>query len=157
MYYERADMCLLPLDSSRDSKLVSFYKLIEKYDLSPVYSCDVVTPDGSVSTRYALLQKEMSVPTREVRNFENGCLFEFSLAPDNSVTLSDVLGAAKSCGMTLYKVDSRPSAHSEGTFTYDVIVNVCNACELDAFVLFMTLAVPQYEPLGIYPHIRVGE
>ena len=37
VYYGRSDMCLLPLDNSRDSKLVSFYKLIEKYELFPIF------------------------------------------------------------------------------------------------------------------------
>lgn len=154
VYYERSDMCLLPLDSSRDSKLVSFYKLIEKYELAPVYSCDVATPDGSVTTRYALLKRAVSVPEREKRSRDGGCMLEFNLSPDESMTLSDVLGAAKSCGLTLYKVDSLPSTYSEGTFTYDVILNVGDAAGLDAFMLFLTLAVPQYELLGIYPHIR---
>ena len=153
VYYSRADMCLLPLDSSRDSKLVSFYKLMEKYELFPVYSCDVTAPEGA-TTRYALLAKSIALPERDKRTRETGCLFEFTLAASTDDCISDVLTAAKLCGLDIYKIDSLPSTYDEGSFTYDMVLSVPSPEELDAFVLFMTLCVPQYEPLGIYSHIR---
>ena len=152
-YYGRASMCLLPLDSSRDSKLVSFYKLMEKYELFPVYSCDVTAPEGA-TTRYALLAKSMSLPQRDMRTRENGCLFEFTLATGTGDCISDVLTAAKLCGLDIYKIDSLPSTYDEGSFTYDLVLSVSSPEELDAFVLFMTLCVPEYEPLGVYNQIR---
>ena len=154
VYYERADMCMLPLDSSRDAKLISFYRLIDKYELSPVLSCDVTTPDGSVTTRYALLSKSISLPKKENRS---GCFFEFSLVTDDGAALGDVLNAAVECGLTLYKVDSIPLTYSTGKFSSEVILIGGDPKGLDAFVLFLTLAIPEYEPLGIYPHIRQGE
>ncbi len=154
VYHGRADMCMLPLDSSRDAKLISFYRLIDKYELSPVYSCDVTTPDGSVTTRYALLKRSITLPDKEARN---GCFFEFSLVPDGGATLGDVLTAAAECGLTLYKVDSIPLTYNSSEFSCEVILKVGDPAGLDAFVLFLTLAMPQYEPLGIYPHIRQGE
>ncbi len=153
VYYGRADMCLLPLDSSRDSKLVSFYKLIEKYELFPVYSCDVAAPEGA-TTRYALLAKAINLPEKAFRNRENSCLFEFTLVCDSRDCLSNVLTAAKLCGLTVYKIDSLPSTYDEGNYTYDIILSVSEAEELDAFVLYMSLCVPQYEPLGVYSHIK---
>ncbi len=154
VYYERADMCMLPLDSSRDAKLISFYRLIDKYELSPVLSCDVTTPDGSVTTRYALLSRSISLPARENRS---GCFFEFSLVTDDGAALGEVLTAAVRCGLTLYKVDSIPLTYSQGKFSSEVILKASEPKGLDAFVLFLTLAIPEYEPLGIYPHIRQGE
>ncbi|MBQ8552090.1 MAG: hypothetical protein IJ428_04665 [Clostridia bacterium] len=154
VYYGRADMCMLPLDSSRDAKLISFYRLIDKYELNPVFSCDVTTPDGSVTTRYALLKRAIALPDKTKRS---GCFFEFSLVPDDGATLGDVLSAAAECGLTLYKVDSIPLTYNSSEFSCEVILKVGDAPGLDAFVLFLTLAMPQYEPLGIYPHIRQGE
>jgi len=153
VYYGRADMCLLPLDSSRDSKLVSFYKLIEKYELFPVYSCDVTAAEGA-TTRYALLAKSVALPERHMRTREKGCLFEFTLSSGHGDCISDVMTAAKLCGLDVYKIDSLPSTYDEGSFAYDMVLSVSAPEELDAFVLFMSLCVPQYEPLGIYSHIR---
>lgn len=154
VYYGRADMCMLPLDSSRDAKLISFYRLIDKYELCPVFSCDVTTPDGNVTTRYALLKRSFGLPSREHLSKPNFCFFEFTIVPDERSALCDVLAAAKECGLTLYKVDSIPLTYSDSEFACDVILKVGDTKGLDTFVLFLTLAVPQYEPLGIYPHIR---
>lgn len=154
VYYGRADMCMLPLDSSRDAKLISFYRLIDKYELNPVLSCDVVTPDGSVTTRYALLKRSMCLPERSARG---GCFFEFSLVPDRGPALCDVLCAAKECGLSLYKIDSIPLTYNDRKFSCELIFKVGDPMGLDAFILFLSLAIPEYEPLGIYPHISTGE
>ena len=157
VYYGRADMCMLPLDSSRDAKLISFYRLIDKYELNPIYSCDVTTPDGSVTTRYALLQRGMSVPSYTYLDTPNSCFFEFNLILDESTAFFDVLQAARAFDLTLYKVDSIPLTYSDSEFACDIIFKVGNARGLNAFVLYLNLAVPQYEPLGIYPHIRTED
>lgn len=153
VYYGRADMCMLPLDSSRDAKLISFYRLIDKYELSPVYSCDVTTPDGDVTTRYALLRRSFGIPKKEHLETPDFCFFEFTLIPDDGASLCDVLAAAKECGLSFYKVDSLPLTYSSSKFACDVILKVGSAHGLDAFALFLALAMPQYEPLGIYPHM----
>ena len=154
VYYGRADMCMLPLDSSRDAKLISFYRLIDKYELSPVYSCDVTSPDGGITTRYALLRRTIGLPEPEQLEKANSCFFEFTLVPDESNALCDVLWAARECGLSLYKVDSIPLTWSDSEFACDVILRVNSRQGLTAFALFLALAVPQYEPLGIYMHIR---
>ncbi|MBQ8249024.1 MAG: hypothetical protein IJY93_03965 [Clostridia bacterium] len=153
VYYGRADMCMLPLDSSRDAKLISFYRLIDKYELSPIFSCDVTTPDGSVTTRYALLAKSPALPKNEVLTKCDRFFFEFSLIPSDGPILCEVLSAASKCGLSLYKVDSIPLSYNESEFSCDVILKVGSVAGLEAFVLFLALAIPQYEPLGFYPHI----
>ena len=154
VYYGRADMCMLPLDSSRDAKLISFYRLIDKYELSPIYSCEVTTPDGNITTRYALFKKSRAMPTDEALKKCDRLFFEFSLIPNNAKTLSEVLSAALRCGLELYKVDSLPLTYNESEFSCDVILEAADGARLEAFLLFLTLAVPQYEPLGLYPHIN---
>ena len=157
VYYGRADMCMLPLDSSKDAKLISFYRLIDKYELSPIYSCDVTTPDGSVTTRYGLFKKSLSLPERSKLDEGDSCFFEFTLESDGGAALCDVLSAARSCGMSLYKVDSIPLTYKSGEFSCDIIMKIGSFRGLNTFILFLTLSVPQYEPLGIYPHICTEE
>ena len=149
VYYGRADLCMLPLDSSRDAKLISFYRLIDKYELSPVMSCDVTSPDGSVTTRYALLRRGIGLP----ETLDDSIFFEFTLVPDEDAALCDVLEAARECDLTLYKVDSIPLTYSDSEFSSDIILKIGTKRGFEAFALFMTLAVPQYEPLGVYRHI----
>ncbi len=153
VYYGRADMCMLPLDSSRDAKLISFYRLIDKYELNPIFSCDITTPDGSVTTRYALLKKSIGIPKPEHREKCDSCFFEFTVVPDSSGNLGDILTAAKECGLSVYKIDSIPLTYSDNEFSCDMILKVEDMRELESFVLFLTWMFPQYEPLGIYTHI----
>lgn len=157
VYYGRADMCMLPLDSSRDAKLISFYRLIDKYELNPIYSCDVTTPDGSVTTRYALLKRGISVP--DMKNLDNNgsCFFEFNLILDDTSAFENVLSAAKQFDLTLFKADSIPLTYSDSQFACDMIFKVGNAEGLSTFVLYLNLAIPQYEPIGLYPHINTEE
>ena len=153
VYYGRADMCILPLDSSRDAKLISFYRLIEKYELKIVMSCDVASMDSGVNTRYALLRKTASLMSgKPVGNRE--MFFEFSFVPDESSGLADVLTAAERCGLSLYKVDALPLTYTDNEFSFDVILRCQELPRV--FALYMSLAVPQYELLGVYRHIGVS-
>ncbi|MBQ8509744.1 MAG: hypothetical protein IJ493_07550 [Clostridia bacterium] len=153
VYYGRADMCILPVDSSRDAKLISFYRLIDKYELKIALSCDVTSPDGSVTTRYALLRKSLELPRQSWLDAADASFLEFSLIPDEKVSLADVLRAAEVCGLYIYKIDALPLSYSDSEFSYDIILRVGEG-GFESFALFLALAVPQYEPLGIYPHIR---
>ena len=154
VYYGRCDMCMLPLDSSKDAKLVSFYRLIDKYELNIICSCDVTTPDGSVTTRYALLKRGMAVPESEKLDEENSCFFEFGLTLDGNDTFEEVLAAANIFGLTLYRMDSIPLTSGDSKVACDLIFKIGNARGINAFVLYLGLVIPQYEPIGIYPHIH---
>lgn len=153
VYYGRADMCMLPLDSSRDAKLISFCRLINKYELKIVISCDVTSSDGAVTTRYALLKKTLSLPDYKTKEKYDALLLEFSFVPDEDISLADVLFAAENFGLKLYKVDAIPLSYSDSEFSYDVILS-CREEKIESFALFMSLAAPQYETLGIYPHFK---
>jgi hypothetical protein len=152
VYYGRAEMCMLPLDSSRDAKLISFFRLIDKYELKVVISCDVSSSDNGVTTRYALLKKNISVPDPALTGYDT-LLFEFDFVPDENISLAEVLFAAEKFGLKLYKVDAIPLSYSDSEFSYDVILS-CRDHKIEAFALFMALAAPQYEPIGFYPHLR---
>ncbi len=152
VYYGRADMCILPVDSSRDAKLVGFYRLIDKYELHIVLACDIPSADGSVTTRFALLQKALELPSQKRLEKADGCYFEFTLIPGPLAALADVLCAAERCGLGFFKIDALPLSYSDSEFSYDVILKTGG--ELEAFALYLSLAVPQCEPLGIYPKLR---
>lgn len=152
VYYGRADMCILPLESSRDAKLIGFCRMIDRFELKIVLACDVTSPDGSVTTRYALLRRSLTFP--EVLPPESDArLLELSFVPTEGITLADVLSAAAGFGLGLYKVDAIPLSYSDSEFSYDVILH-CPDRAVEPFALFMALAAPQYETLGVYAHIR---
>lgn len=152
VYYGRADMCILPLDSSREAKLIGFCRLIDRFELKIVLSCDVTSSDGGVTTRYALLRKNLTFP-ETLPPESDARLLELSFVPTEGITLADVLSAAAGFGLELYKVDAIPLTYSDNEFAYDVILH-CPDRAVEPFALFMALAAPQYETLGVYAHIK---
>ena len=101
-------------------------------------------------TRYALLRKSAFLPS-EKQDKKGELFFEFSFVPDESSALCDVLTAAADCGLRLYKVDALPLTYTDSEFLYDVILRCPETPEV--FALYMSLAVPQYELLGVYRHM----
>lgn len=152
VYYGRADMCILPLDSSRDAKLIGFMRLVDKYELRIKLSCDITSSDQSVTTRYALLTKSAEYPAPSMLELKVPLFFEFSFVPDETNTLASVLFLSECCQLKLYKVDAIPLTYSDSEFSYDVVLD-CTTGSIDTFALYMLLSVPQYELLGIYPHL----
>ena len=152
VYYGRADMCILPLDSSRDAKLIGFCRLIDRFELKIVLTCDISSPDGGVTTRYALLRKNLAftvpLPPESDTRF-----LELSFVPTEGIELADVLSAASSFGLKLYKVDAIPLSYSDNEFSYDVVF-YCPDRSVEPFALYMALSAPQYETLGVYAHIK---
>ena len=135
------------------SAYIGYFSVIDKYELNPIFSCDITTPDGSVTTRYALLKKSIGIPKSEHREKCDSCFFEFTRVPDSSANLGDILTAAKECTLSVYKIDSIPLTYSDSEFSCDIILKVDDMKELESFVLFLALVFPQYEPLGIYTHV----
>lgn len=152
VYYGRADMCILPVDSSRDAKLIGFCRLIDKYELKIVLACDIVSNDGGLTTRYALLRKTLTFP-EVLPPLCDARLLELSFVPTEGISLADVLTAASRFGLALYKVDAIPLTYSDNEFSYDVILH-CPDRAVEPFALFMALAAPQYSTLGVYAHIK---
>lgn len=152
VYYSRADMCILPLDSSRDAKLIGFCRLIDKYELKIVLTCDITAGADGVTTRYALLSKNLTF-SDDLPDCCDARFLELSFVPSEEITLAELLTAAGNFGLKLYKVDAIPLTYSDNDFAYDVILH-CPDRAVEPFALFMALAAPQYETLGVYAHIK---
>lgn len=50
------EACILPIEHAHDGKLLGFYRLIDRYELKIVCTCDIAQQDGTES-RFALLKK----------------------------------------------------------------------------------------------------
>lgn len=154
VYSGRADMCILPLYNSRDAKLVSFYRLIEKYELKIILSCDISSPGEDMTTRYALLA-HCGTFTNPIRIDGDSCtLMELSFVPDRDVPLHSLLQAAVDSGFEVYKVDSLPLTYSDNDFSYNIVLN-CEKADIKRFLMFLKLAAPHHEIIGLFPHILV--
>lgn len=153
VYYSRAGLCILPIQNSTDGNLVSFRKLINKYDLKTVMTCSVDTPNNNY-TKFALLKKNIENIRLKSHNIRYQTFLEFTITLSDTAELSQLLRAAESYNMRLHKIDSMPVSYSENQYSYDIVIAV-NDSEFDlmCFICYLYLEMPQFTPVGLYKHL----
>ncbi len=100
VYYERCSHTLLPVYSSSDGVLLSFYKLLLKYDLRIVRSCTVKTNDEGYM-KYALAAKY--TPENSEIQAEN---MDISVVLSESERYGDFISACEVFGASVITVNS---------------------------------------------------
>jgi len=142
--------CILPLENSSEGQLNSLARLIDRYELKIACTCDVTASDGSRTTRFALLRREI-LPV--ISQGEPLC-FEFAAPLQESLSGASLLCAAELCGLSLERMDSRPQTADPTTSQFTRFVYRIDRGNLPAFLLFLFSRAPFAEPIGIYPHLR---
>ena len=143
------EACILPIEHAHDGKLNGFYRLIDRYDLKIACTCSLSQAD-SVESRFALLKKNISaVPPRQ----RMGHCFELSITPGSGTSIAALLNAAELCSLRLRRVDTLPLEYADDEFAFHIVLTANNDADFLPFLLFLTLKMPQYNPIGIFPHI----
>lgn len=149
VYNRLCEYCILPIENSADGKMMSFYSLIDKYELKITAVCDVEYADGSKITRFALLcrgAREQHFPG------ESGQYFEFALTAERYPTVSDLLAAARYCGLSFVRTDSVPVSYQYHEYMHYIVLDAQDA-DVVSFLIFLTVYAPQYSPVGLFSKI----
>ena len=150
LYYDRATACILPLENSSDGKLLRFYSLLTKYDLRIAYVTSVTAYDTDVTTRYALLRRNLSVPRPEDTD-ALGMYLELRMTADEDIPLFRILAAADAYHLSLIRVDSVPGPNEDDDrIAYDLILRVDDGGDPASMLTYCYLLVPGFTLLGIY-------
>ena len=150
LYYDHATACILPLENSSDGKLLRFYSLMAKYDLRIAYVTSVAAYDNDVTTRYALLRRNLSVPRPETTD-ALGMYLELRITADEALPLYRILAAADAYHLSLQRVDSVPGPNEDDDrIAYDLILRVEDDGDPAAMLTYCYLLSPGYTLLGIY-------
>ena len=150
VYYGRCRYCILPVETSDEGALSGFRRLIEKYELCPVLSCSVSTANGTQTTRFSLFAKniERISNDKNVKKTNVNEVFAFRLDAPSVDTLNKTVKALKTYGLRILTMNSFPVAWDEGRYSFEFSAE-CNG-ELDAMLLYLTLEIPEYTPIGLY-------
>ena len=144
----KSEFCILPIETSSDGKLFSFYSLIDRYEFRIVSTCTVKHQDGSKFTKFALLGR--SVRLSEENNKKGKKLeLRISQASTKGSPLYEILRAADACNIKLCKIDSIPLSYNDSMLSYYAVFDIYEA-ELKAFITYLALEHPQCYALGIY-------
>jgi prephenate dehydratase len=146
-----SEFCILPIETSVDGRLFSFYSLIDRYELKISGVCTVNHQGGSKFTRFALLCRTLGASEHLKLLSGKSTMLELRIAQSQADTAPfyDVFKAADACGMPLLRVDSRPLPYNDSLLSYYAVFEVSRS-DLQAFFTYIALEFPQCYALGIY-------
>ncbi len=143
-----SEFCILPIETSSDGKLLSFYSMIDRYEFKIVATCIVEHKDGSKFTKFALLGRSISLS--DYTN-KKGKKLELRIpqASSKESPIYEILRAADACNMNLCRIDSIPLSYNDSMLSYYAVFNIQEA-DIKAFITYLALEHPQCYALGIY-------
>lgn len=143
------EFCILPVENTAEGQLNGFFRLIERYGLKIAATCDIAGTDATRTTRFALLRRNL---TPLLLPGEGKKLFEFTAQETRENTISDLLLASRLCGLKLHRLDFLPRTEKSPAPTARFTL-LTEAGDLYAYLLYLAMEIPQYNPVGIYSHV----
>ena len=144
------EYCILPIENTTEGRLAAFLKMIDRYALKLIATCDIPISDGSRATRFALLGKQIlhkKVSDKGIRYF-----FEISCQAEPASSPSEWLTAASLCELQVINLHTIPSEASDGGSIYHAVFEVTEQSALTTFLIYLAIQIPQFIPVGLYPH-----
>lgn len=145
------EFCILPIETSSDGRLFSFFSLIDRYELRTSAICTVEREGGTSFTRFALLKRSFSDESIERWVLEESSVLELRISHPSSMgaSINTVFRAADVCGMPLYRVDSLPLPYGDSLLSHYAVFGVCKET-LKGFLTYISLEFPQCYAAGFY-------
>ena len=151
VYNGNCEYCILPLENTSEGLLVGFAKLIERFALKIVATCDVFGNEGARLTRFALLKK--SIASLPLKSTAYPCFLEISVPSEQKQPLRNLLIAAELCNLSLYRVHTLPYVEENEPPRHHAVFQLSKESWLSSFLIYLTMEIPQYTLTGIYAHI----
>lgn len=159
VYNGSCEYCILPVETSSDGKLLSFYSVIMKYEFKIIAVYDLYNRGEKKYTRYALLRKmflnSILGTEPDIRIKSRFRYFEFFVECSEYPTLTDILCAADYCSLKLRRIDTL----NFGTDKPSKDPVICpifriDGADINTFLTFLSIDCPKCYPIGIYKQIQ---
>ena len=142
------EYCILPIETSTDGKLFSFYEMILKYGFKINAVYDLHSNDKDEYTRYALLSKKLNF-RKMLKLKSKAKFFEFVFSDTENLPVDDLLTAAKFFSFDLQRID---------TLTQNASKLICPVFKTDGsylqtFLAFLKIDCPDFIPVGLYTQV----
>ncbi|MBE6684509.1 MAG: hypothetical protein E7592_02515 [Ruminococcaceae bacterium] len=152
VYNGSCEYCILPVETSSNGKLLSFYEMILKYNFKITAVYDLHGEEGY--TRYALIGKRSALNNPSIRSKARNRYFEFIMTETDTVSLEDLLCAANFCSLKLCRIDTlntHTPAKASGAYVCPVFR--ADGSDIQTFLMFLGIDCPDYIPVGLYMQI----
>ena len=152
VYRGECEYCILPVETSSDGKLLSFYELIFKYNFKVISVYDLHGNSGY--TRYALLGKSLAHEGSSIKSKTRNRYFEFAISSNDNVKLEDILCAAEFCSFKLRRIDTlNMNANGKDKEIYFCPIFRVDGSYMQTFLSFLAIDCPDFIPIGLYTQI----
>ncbi len=148
VFNDGCEYCILPIETSNDGKLFSFYEMILKYSFKINAVYDLHSNDKNEYTRYALLSKRLNF--RKMLKLKSKTrFFEFVFSDTENLPIDDLLTAAKFFSCKLQRID---------TLTQNTSKLICpvfktDGLDLQTFLAFLKIDCSDFIPVGLYTQV----
>ena len=138
----RSQFCLLPIETEKDGRLLSFYSTVMSYDLKINAELDLRTNESSSYTRYALLSSALQArKSKYIRGF-----LEISYADTDNLSIKDLILSAEYCGLEIYSIDT---LFLDGNKSINIVFEAGRA-DVKAFLAYLSVDCPDHTVIGYY-------
>ena len=150
VYSGKCEFCILPLESSTEGRLNTFYSMIDRFELKINATCVIYHNDNQKFTKFALLKKSIAEFNKN-KSSQKGQVFEFKIPAkiDALSPIGDILRCAEICNMKLIRIDSIPLPYNDEMLSYYASFNIDDS-DFIVFLAYIMLEFPQCDPLGVY-------
>lgn len=143
----KCQYCILPIETSRDGRLISFYEIIINYGLKICAEYDLKNSDGEEYTRYALLSGHLFGENR----LKGDSFIEVTYSDEN-IAFSEILNAAEYFGFKLDSVESLMLSNTDEGKRFCAVFSALDA-NVEAFAAYLSVDCPDVELIGRYRRI----
>lgn len=157
VYSGSCEYCILPIETDVDGKLMTFYSMIDKYELKIHSVCTVRYSDNQSFTKFALLKKSISGTGifNASQAYLNKRMLEVKISQtsQNDSPLYDILKAADICSLKLLRVDSLPLSYNKDLLGYYAVFSI-NQADFKTFLIYLMIEFPQSYVIGFYSSVN---
>lgn len=139
--------CILPTETKKDGKLISFYGQILQNDLKIIAEYDLYNSDGTDYTRYALLAKDKPLSGQIIGKKKNNYL-QIAFSNMENMSLKEILISAELFDLKLESVDTLGLKNR--VFCLEFTASDASA---ETFLSFLSVDCPDYILIGSYTKI----
>ena len=154
VYSGKCEFCILPIETSIDGKLFTFYSMIDKYELKITSLCPVEHPEDQRYTSFALLRK--SLFSTDVLNSVSAKLnleIRIPQSPLGASPLQSILQAASTCDLKLLSINSMPLTYRKNLTSYHAVFGT-HGSDIGTFLTYVALEFPQCYAVGVYSSLN---
>ena len=143
--------CLLPLEERGGARLPTVSEIIFRNDFKINSVIPVFGPDGNADLKYALVSKSFTVPKRLK---DDDLYLEIRIGVTEDSPLTEVFGAVKHFGMSVYRVNTVIFDTEGDKETYFSIVIKDLGNSFAPLLSYLTLFLRDFVPVGIYKNLE---